>query len=60
MDAVHDLNGLDAYTLRTVHEEDLVVAWHKRTSYTCYCLHAIQDINVIRAYIAVMLLASIS
>ena len=28
--AVHDLNGLDAYTLRTVHEQDLVVVRHKR------------------------------
>ena len=27
------LKGLDAYTLCTVHEQDLVVARHKRTNY---------------------------
>ena len=33
---VHDLNSLDAYTLHTVHEQDLVVARHKRTNYMCF------------------------
>ena len=28
--AVHDLNGLDVYTLHTVHEQDSVVVRHKR------------------------------
>ena len=32
---VHDLYSLDAYTLRTLHEQDSVVVRHKRTSYTC-------------------------
>ena len=31
---VHDLNGLDTYTLYTVHEQDSVVARYKRTNYT--------------------------
>ena len=39
--AVHDLYGLDAYILHTMYEQDLVVARHKRTSYTC-ALHAIR------------------
>ena len=32
---VHDLNGLDAYTLCTVHEQDPVMARHERRNYTC-------------------------
>ena len=32
---VHDLNGLDAYTLCTVHEHDSMVARHKKKNYTC-------------------------
>ena len=35
-----DLNGLNAYTLHTVHKQDLVVARHKRANY----MHAIQHI----------------
>ena len=31
---VHDLNGLDTYTLYTEHQQDLVVARYKRTNYT--------------------------
>ena len=31
---VHDLNGLEAYILRTVHEQDTVVVKHERTKYT--------------------------
>ena len=30
---VHDLNGLDAYTLCTVHEQESVMARHKRANY---------------------------
>ena len=52
MYVVHNLNGLDAYTLHTVHEQDSVMTRHKRKNYTCA--------NVICAYIALMLLASIS
>ena len=37
---VHDLNGLDTYTLCTLHERDSVVARHERTN-MCYCLRAI-------------------
>ena len=33
------LNGLDAYTLCTVHEQDSVVAKHKRTNYTYAIVH---------------------
>ena len=33
MYAVHDLNGLDVYISRTMHEQDFVVARHKRTNY---------------------------
>ena len=32
--AVYDLNGLDAYTLHTVDEQDSVVR-HKRKNYMC-------------------------
>ena len=32
---VHNLYGLDAYILHTMYEQDLVVARHKRTNYTC-------------------------
>ena len=49
---VHNLNGLDAYTSRTVHEQDSVVARHETKN--CMCA------NVILAYIALVLLASIS
>ena len=57
---VHDLNGLDAYTLYTVHEQDLVVVRHERTStcmllFTCYTAR-----DVICAYIVCVPLASIS
>ena len=31
---VHDLNGLDAYTLCAMHEQESVVARHERTNYT--------------------------
>ena len=31
---VHDLNGLDAFTLHTVHEQDLMVVRHEGTNYT--------------------------
>ena len=34
MYVVHGLYSLDTYTLRTVHEQDSVVARHKRTNYT--------------------------
>ena len=34
MCTVQDLNGLDAYTSCTVHEQDSVVARHERTNYT--------------------------
>ena len=34
MYVVHYLNGLDAFTLCTVHEQDSVVARHERTNYT--------------------------
>ena len=34
---IHDLNGLDAYTLHTVHKQDLVVARHERHN----CIHTI-------------------
>ena len=34
---VHDLKGLDAYTLCAVHEQELVMARHKRANY----MHAI-------------------
>ena len=37
MYVVHDLNGLDACTLCTPHEQDLVVARHERINY----MHAI-------------------
>ena len=30
---VHDLSSLDAYTLCTVHEQDVVVVKYERTSY---------------------------
>ena len=36
---VHDWNGLDAYTLHTVHEQDSVVARHERTNYTRATAH---------------------
>ena len=52
MYVAHNLNGLDAYTWHTVLEQDLVVARHKRKNY----MHA----NVIREYIALVLLVSIS
>ena len=52
MHAVHDLNGLDAYTLCTVHEHDLVVARNESKNY----MHT----NVIRAYVDLVLLVSIS
>ena len=29
------LNGLDVYTLCTVHEQDLLVVRNERTNYTC-------------------------
>ena len=47
MYAVHNSNGLDAYTLYTVHEQDSVVARHEKTHYVyaCYCLCAIQYIT---------------
>ena len=32
---VLDLNGLDAYTLCTLHEQDSVVARHEKINYTC-------------------------
>ena len=34
MYAVHDLNDMGAYTLCTVHEQDLVVARDERKNYT--------------------------
>ena len=34
MYVVCDLNGLDAYTSCTVHEQDSVVTRHERTNYT--------------------------
>ena len=52
MYAVHDLNGSDAYTLYTVHEQDSMVVRHKKA--TPYTAH-----NVIRAYIVSMLFSSI-
>ena len=33
MIVVHDFNGLDAYILCTVHEQDLVVVRHERINY---------------------------
>ena len=30
---LHDLNGLDVYTLHTVHEQDLMVVRHEGTNY---------------------------
>ena len=40
---IHDdqlyLNGLDAYTLCAVHEQNSVVARHKRTNHTCAVQH---------------------
>ena len=57
---VHNLNSLDAYTLHTVHEQDLVVVRHERTA-TCMLLLACYIArNVIHAYITHMLLVSIS
>ena len=38
--AVHDLTGLDAYTLRTVHVQDSVMARHERKNY----VHAIAHV----------------
>ena len=40
----HDLKGLDPFTLRTVHEQDLVVVRHERKNYLqllleCYTAH---------------------
>ena len=57
---VNDLNGLDTYTLCTVHEQDSVVARHKRTNYmhTIACVLYIAC-NVIHAYIAHVLLISV-
>ena len=52
MYAVHDLNGLDAYILYTVHEQDSMVMRHKKTMpYTAH--------NVICVYIVSMLFTSI-
>ena len=57
---VHEMNSLDAYTLHIVREQDLVVAKHDRKStrvllHTCYTA-----LNVMCAYTAHLLLASIS
>ena len=38
---VHDLNGLDAYILCIVHEQDSVVAMHKRTNYMNATAHVL-------------------
>ena len=37
----HDLNGLDAYTLHTVHEQDLTVVRHEGTNYTIANVHVL-------------------
>ena len=61
MYVVHDLNGLDTYTLCTVHEQDSVVVRHKRTNYTHAIAHMLYTAsNMIHTYIAYVLLASIS
>ena len=49
---VHDLNGLDANTLCTVHEQDPVMARHERRNYTRAIVHMLY--NIIHAYIAHM------
>ena len=36
---VYDLSNLDAYTLRNVHEQDLILAMHKITNYLCAIAH---------------------
>ena len=41
----NDLNGLDTYTLCTVHEHDSVVASHERTNYTRDIACTIQHIT---------------
>ena len=58
---VHYLNGLNAYTLCTVLEQDSVVVRHERTNYTCAIARMLYTAcNVIHVYIAHVLLASIS
>ena len=60
MYVVHDLNGLDACTLYTVHEEDLELVRHERTNYTCMLvLMCYTEHTLIRAYIACVLPVSI-
>ena len=58
--AVHDFNGLDAYTLRTVYEQDSVVAMHERKTTCVLLLTCYTARNVIHAYIVRVLHASIS
>ena len=60
---VHNLNGLDAYTLCTVDEQDSVVARHKRTNYMqaiACVLYSYTACNIIRAYFTHMQLTNIS
>ena len=37
---VHDLNGMDAYTLYTVYGQDLLVAGHDSTHFSDYLMRA--------------------
>ena len=45
MYVVHDLYSLDAYTLHTMHEQDSVVARHKRTNYTHAIARVLQHVT---------------
>ena len=60
MYSVHDLNGLNIYTLRTVHEQDSLVARHKRQTIHMLLLACYTACNMIHAYISHVLLMSIS
>ena len=58
---VHYLNGLNAYTLCTVLEQDSVVVRHERTNYTCAIARMLYTAcNVIHVYIARVLLTRTS
>ena len=56
---VHDLNNLDAYSLRTVHKQDSMVVRHNRINYMHAILACCTVHSIIRAYTACMLLTSI-
>ena len=54
------MNGLYAFTVSTVHEQDLVVARHKNANYKYLLIMCYTALNVIpvHAYIALVLLAN--